>query len=490
MSITFSGLATGLDTDTIVTDLMAVERAPIDRLTAKKTSETQRLKAYAQFKAKLDNLKTAVADMSITSQVRTTSVSLSSEDAFTATTTSGAVGSYKVSVVQLSQVQKTVTRGFSSNSESVLGTGTISVNGTDIAVTEDNNSLLGLVSSINKLSGTTGVQASIINDGTDDSPYHLVFTGKDAKTNFTIDESKLGLTTAGDLDFEINDVQSAQQAVAIIDGITVVSDTNTITGAINGVTLNLNSVNAAISSGSQIEGEEDVDPWNWQTPPVYETTKMDIKSDTGALKEKVTTFVTAYNEAMEWILSGYDEFGGSSAIPDSTDGSTADTELGAVLRGDATINSMKRQLQGVLTNSVKNSGKFHILSEIGISTNLNGTLKQDNTKLDAALQDNFDDMVSLLSGDDETAGVMKNFNSLLLNLTSSSKGMYAVKKTAYDSAVKSFDSQLNQMELRMTKREAILRSQFTAMESLISSLNAQGDFLTQQMNALNGTSNS
>ncbi len=483
MSITFSGLATGLDTDSIVTDIMALERAPIDRLTAKKNSETERLKAYAQFKTKLDSLKTAVGDMSVTSQVRSTSASLSSEDSFTATTTSGAVGSYKVSVAQLAQVQKTITRGFSSNSSALLGTGSISVNGTEIAVTDDNNSLLGLVQSINKLSTTTGVQASIINDGSTDAPYHLVFTGKDATTTFTIDESNLSLAAPGDIDFETSNVQEAQKAVAIIDGITVVSNTNTISGAISGVTLNLTSVDATSSSGI---AEDGVDPWEWDTPPVYQSTTMDIKGDTEAVKEKVTAFVTAYNEAMEWILSGYLEFGGSSEVVAAEDGSTEEAELGSVLRGDATINSMKRQLQGVLSSAVENSGKYRILSEIGITTNTNGTLKQDNTKLDAALADNFDDMVSLLSGDDETAGVMKNFNSLLLNLTSSSTGMYAVKKNGYDSAVKRFDSQLELMEIRMTKREAILRSQFSVMEALVSSLNAQGDFLTQQMDALNG----
>lgn len=487
MSITFSGLATGLDTDKIVTDIMALERAPLEKLTAKKTSETTRLKAYAQFKEKLDNIKTAVADMSITSQVRSTSVSLSSEDSFTATTTSGAIGSYKVSVAQLSQVQKTITRGFSSNTEAVLGTGAISINGQNITVNEDNNSLLGVVESINKLSEKTGVRASIINDGTEDNPYHLVFTGKDAKTEFTIDESQLGLDAPGDIDFLSNDVQSAQQAVAIIDGITVVSDTNTISEAINGVTLNLNSVDATLSGGTPEEG---VDPWNWQTPPTYQSTKMDVTSDTGALKEKVTAFVTAYNEAMEWILSGYEEFGGSSEVPEVEEGSTEEAMLGSVLRGDSTINSMKRQLQGMLTGAVKNSGKFHILSEIGITTNMNGTLKQDNTTLDEALADNFDDMVYLLSGDDKTAGVMKNFNSLLLDITSSTKGMYAVKKNAYNSGLKRFDSQINQMELRLTKREQNLRRQFTAMEQLVSSLNAQGDFLTQQMDALNRNNNS
>lgn len=479
MSITFSGLASGMDTDSIVKDLMALERTSIDRVEAKKADATQRLEAYAQFKEKLDNLKTAVGDMTITSQVRSTSVSLSSEDSFTATTTSSAVGSYDIAVAQLSQVQKTITSGFSSNTESILGTGTLIVNGKEISVTEENNSLLGLVDSINKMSEKTGVRASIINNGSETNPYNLVFTGQDSKSSFTVDASGLSAVTAGDIDFATTDVQSAQQAVVIIDGITVVSDTNTITKAINGVTINLDSVSTTSSGGTP---EADVDPWNWADPPVYETTRMDIKADTGALKEKVTSFVTAYNEAMEWILSGYAEFGGTSEVPEDAE---EDTLLGSVLRGDATINSMKRQLQSVLTSPVKNGGKFRILSEIGITTNKNGTLKQDNTDLDEALEDNFDDVVYLLAGNDEGDGVMKEFNSLLLDLTSSTKGMYAVQKNGYDSSVKRFDSQIEQMEVRMTKREQILRSQFYVMEQLVSGLNAQGDFLTQQMDALN-----
>ncbi|GAB6192639.1 flagellar filament capping protein FliD [Desulfocastanea catecholica] len=469
MSITFSGLATGLDTDSIIKDLMALERAPLERVVAKKTAATKRLEAFAQFKSRLDGLKTAVSAMTLTSQVQSTKVSLSSEEAFTASTSSGGVGSYNVSVTQLSQVQKNITSGFSSNNAAILGTGTITVNGTDIPVTADNNSLLGLAKSINALSDCTGVQVSIINDGSATHPYHLVFTGQDAKTSFDI-TSTLGGAIPGDLGFTTTQVQAAQQAVAIIDGITVVSDTNTITDAISGVTLNLNSVNATISDD----------------PPVYETTRMDIQADTGALKEKVTAFVTAYNEIMEWILSGYKEFGSSTRPSDSAEDADNQEELlGTILRGDPTINSMKRQLQGVLTNAIHNSGSFHILSEIGITSNLNGTLAQDNTKLDAALKNNFDDMVHLLSGDDATEGVMKGFNALLLNITSGTNGMYAVKKTAYDSSVKRFDSQIAQMELRMTKREQILRSQFNAMEQLVSSLNAQGNFLTQHIDALN-----
>jgi flagellar hook-associated protein 2 len=481
MSITFSGLATGLDTDSIVKDLMALERAPLERVEAKKASETKRLEAFAQFKSKLDGLKTAVGKMTISSQIRSNFVSLSSEDAFTATTTSGDLGSYNISVAQLSQVQKTVTDGFSSKTDSLFGTGAITVNGTEIAISADNNSLTGLADSINALSETTGVKASIINDGSASNQYHLIFTGQDASSSFTITSNLVDETPAA-IAFNTTDVQSAQQAVAFIDGIKVISNTNTITDAISGVTLNLNSVSSTSYSGTP---EIDVDPWNWADPPVYDSARMDIKADTGALKEKITSFVTAYNDIMDWILSGYDEFGKTDKVAEDTTDSTEEELLGSVLRGDSTINSMKRQLQNMLTETVNNSGSFHILAEIGISTNLNGTLQQDNTKLDAALENNYDNMISLLSGDDETAGVMKGFNSLLLNMTNGTTGIYATKKSAFDSSSKRFDSQIEQMELRLSKREAALRAQFSAMEQLVSSLNAQGDFLTQHIAVLN-----
>lgn len=480
MSITFSGLATGLDTDSIVTGLMAAERAPLERIEARKTADTERLDAFAQFKTKLDGLKSAVSDMSLTSQVRSTKVSLSSEDAFSASTTSGAVGSYNISVAQLSQVQKNISDGFSSKTDPVFGTGTIDINGTTINITPDNNSVVGLVEEINKrthktvdVNGVeteigTGVQATIINSG--DDSYHIVFTGKDSSTSFTMESSLTG--ASGTPEYNFNDtqqVQAAQQAVAFIDGIRVVSDSNTINNAINGVTLSLHDVSETSSAGP---------------PPVYVTDKMSVEADTGALKEKVTSFVTAYNDVMDWILSGYTEFGGTSAAAADTDGDE-EASLGSVLRGDPTINSVKRQLQNVLTETINNSGEFRILSEIGISTNINGTLTQDNSTLDEALEGNFDSMVALFAGDDTTAGVMKNFNSMLLDLTSTTQGIYATQKTAYDLTVGRYDSQIDQMELRLSKRELSLRSQFSAMEQLVSSLNAQGDFLTQQMSAFN-----
>ncbi len=132
---------------------------------------------------------------------------------------------------------------------------------------------------------------------------------------------------------------------------------------------------------------------------------------------------------------------------------------------------------------------MQILSEIGISTQSDGTLLQNNGKLDAALEAKFDDVVKLLAGEDAIGGVMKKFNSYLVQTTSTSDGMYAMKQDRYDAAVKRLDEQINQKETLMDKIEERIRAQFNAMELLVSNLNATGDYLTQQMDMLANLSN-
>jgi flagellar hook-associated protein 2 len=468
MSITFSGLSTGIDTDKIVTQLMELERAPITRVEAKKTAATSRIEAYAQFKTTLDDLKSAVSDMTLTSQVKSTSVSLSTSAPFTATSTDAASGSYNIAVQQLAQVQKTVSAGWASQTDPLLGSGTFTItNGqgkdTVITVSEDNNSLLGLADAINEKSADTGVKATLINDGSN-TPYRLVFTGTDSSASFSV-ASNLKAADASAIAFGTTQTQTAQQAIAYVDGIKVVSNSNTISGAISGVTLNINAVSEADATG---------------VPP-YKTSLLEIRPDSSVLKEKLTTFVSSYNKVMNWILSGYDEFG-ATATP--TDAESPEL-LGSVLRGDSSINSVKRGLQSVLS-SVINTGNssMSVLSQLGITTQWDGTLAQNNSIMDAALQDNFEGAASLLSGKDSVDGIMKKFNYYLLDVTSSTTGMYASKKKSYDLSVKRFDDQILNMEPRMAKRESSLRAQYTTMENLVSGLNSQGDFLTQQMDLL------
>jgi flagellar hook-associated protein 2 len=473
--ISFGGLATGLPTEDLVTSLMAVERQPIDRLEAEKEYESQRLKAYEQLNSRLSDLRSAAGDLNITSDVRTTSVRLSSEATVSASSNGAATGSYDIAVAQLAQVQKTVTDGLSSDTGSLLGSGYFSIGDVAIEVNDTNNSLQGLMASINSLSDETGVFASIINDGGDSDNYHLVLTGRDAATSFSVGYS-LQDSEGAEIAFSASHVRAAQQAVAYVDGIEIVS---TLSGTIAGLTINLNQVS------------EIVTPASGDDPAVYQTTTLNVEADTSTLKEKLSTFVSSYNEIMDWIESGYmtaDELDAAeAALEDGS--STEELSLAYYLRGDATVNDIKRGLQGILSDAVGNSGSLQILSEIGISTQSDGTLLQNNGKLDAALEAKFDDVVKLLAGEDAIGGVMKKFNYYLVQTTSTSDGMYAMKQDRYDAAVKRLDEQINQKETLMDKIEERIRAQFNAMELLVSNLNATGDYLTQQMDMLANLSN-
>lgn len=473
--VTFGGLATGLPTDDIVTKLMAVQRRPIVRLEKDKENEATRLKAYGQLNTRLDALKKAVDAMNITSEVRTTKVTLSSESAFTATASNASPGSYSFTVAQLAQAQKDVSIGYTSKTSATFGTGTLTVNGKAITIDATNNSLQGLMTAINTQSVTTGVNATIINDGNAATPYRLILTGKDAATNFTVTSA---LTGGLGVELDTTKTQDAQQAVIFLDNTKIVSNSNTIADVISGVTLSLNAASTKSYAGTPELG---VDSWNWVDPPKYVATTMNVVADPSALKEKISTFVSSYNKVMEWINQGYDTKTATDAT--KTDDSKEEDILSDYLRGDSTVRSVKQHLQSILTNSVNVSGSFHVLSDVGITTNKNGTLNLSSSKLDTALKNDSEGMVKLLAGEDTTDGVMKKFNSYLVDITSGTKGMYADKKNRYTTRVSRLDSQIAQKEMLMEKFEKTMRTRFNAMEQLVSSLNAQGSYLTQVTNS-------
>lgn len=480
-TITFGGLATGLPTDDIVTQLMELERLPLDRLEKQKTAEATRLQAFKQFEATLDGLKDAAGALNITSEVRTSSIQLGDNAAFSAISSGASTGSYDIAVAQLAQVQKSVGAGVTSETDSLFGSGTLTLGDEVITIDDSNNSLIGLSEAINARSETTGVSATIINDGSDDSPYRLVLTGQDATTSFTpvfdlVDGDNVAIP------FELTQVRAAQQAIAYVDGIKVVSDSNTLTGVISGVTLNLTEESPQLSAGTPEAG---VDPADWADPPVYETALMTVAPDTEALKEKINTFVNSYNEVMDWISAGYDNFGASRPTEQEIANGAEDV-LSDVVRGDSTINSTKRQLQSILSSVIDNTGSLSSLSQLGISTQQDGTLNLNNSTLDSALENNFDDITKLLAGEGETDGVMKKFNTALLDLTSSGTGIYAAKEDRYDSVIRRIDLDILRMEPLLAKKEDTMRAKFSAMETLVSELNFQSDFLTQQMDLLSG----
>lgn len=449
-SINFTGLASGMDTDMVVKSLMELERRPITRMEEDKQFQQSRLEAFKTYHDKLSALNTAVGALYLSSSVRESRVSLSSEDYITANVSSAQPGTYKVTVERLAQVQKSVSESaYASRTDKVFGTGdlALTVGGKShaISITQDNNTLEGIASAINTGSSTHGISAAIVDNGNEAGDrYYLVLTGADSSMDFTLDSTGLA---GGTETLSVAKTQDAQNAIAYIDGIQITSKTNTIENAVSGLTLTLESV-----SPEKVPGE--------LTP-----TTVTISLNKDSVKEKIESFVTAFNDIIAFI-----------------GGQPTEEEPGAgMLAKDSMANMARRKLQNLLVTQVKGTDTFKALSQLGLSTNKDGTISLDSSKLTKAVEENFDDVTKLMAGDD---GIFKQYRNYLNNLLSSSTGLYAARQQSTKRITDRIDKDIGQMEFRLEKREQVMLKKFSIMEKLVSGLNAQSNYLSQQMDML------
>ncbi len=443
MAISFGGLATGLDTNSIIEQLMNAERAPLVRLEADKTWMNNRLSAFTELDARLKSFASSIGTLGDKDQLQQRRVTSDSTDYFTASVddTASLDTNYQVDVIALAQVEKDYSdTGFASKTDETFGAGTITINvdGTDhtIAITSGvNNSLDGIMQAIND--ADIGVSASIVNDGDPTNPYRLTMSGDTVGQEFTISDDTVGLGT-------FTESQAATQAHIKVDGLDIYNSSNTIEEAIPGVTLNLVKADASVS------------------------TKVSVELDNSSIKGKINAFATGYNDVISFISS-------QSTIGDTD---------GGVLAGDSGINAMKRHLQDWLTTQFSNGGSFSSISQLGLETQKDGTIKVNDTTLSAAIDSDIDSVVSLLSGPNGDDGIAVTFQEYLESQTSSTDGMLAGRETNITSGLSRLDDRIEQMEMRLAKREETMRSQFNAMELLVSSMNAQSDYLTQALSGL------
>ncbi|BCA79147.1 flagellar filament capping protein FliD [Desulfuromonas sp. AOP6] len=438
MSITFGGLATGLDTNAIIDALMEIERRPIDRLEREQSYLKSRLDAFKSFDGILSKLQGKFEALDTQDEVRSYTAKAGSDEFFGVSTSGTALpGNYQIEVQNLAQLQKDVSGGYASSSEASFGQGTITINGVDIAY--DGDSLSSLIDKIN-LANTgdtpTGVSASIINDGV--TGYRMVLTGDDASTSFTVsgNETSAGAYAAP----AFSNVQVAMQASILVDNIQIKSNTNTFDEAIPGITLDLTKANA-----------------------LGEKTSLNIAVDKEAVKTKINDFVKAYNEVFEFIAK------------------QSEADWGK----DSSFRSVKRNLQNMLTAPVGVSGSYTMLSQLGLKTERDGTLTVNDTTLTEAIENDLDGVAKLLAGESGIDGVSTLFKGYLDSITDSLDGILASRKESTDSSLRRIDLNLLRLEGRMEQKEKNLRAQYSALEDLVSSMNSQSAYLSQQLNALN-----
>ena len=448
-----SGLASGLDTETIVQQLIALERQPQNRVAQKKRQAEARKDQLNEVLSKLKSLKTAAADLkSVGLWAPVQTVDVSDPTKVTAERTGNAgIGGYQLEINRLAVAEQW---SFDYTTNTGADT-TITVNGVAITISA-NSDINAAVDAINAKT---------------DSPVYAVASGGKLVMSAKTTGAGSSFTASGST--LTNGVETKQGAPAEyrIDGQPAgswtPSETNVVETAIPGLKLTLKAVTSS---------------------PITVNVGAPT-ADTKVVKDKVKAFVEAYNSTVELVRRKIDE----DKVRDPQNNIdlvkgvlSHDTMLGGIL------SRMRTELMG---ETLGNPADLDELAELGITTGaaagtgtvssdaVKGKLVLDEAKLDEALAGRSADVRRLLSGADGVDGFAQRFEALLDPVTTLD-GEMEDRIDSADSEIKRHNEAIDRMELRLAAREKMLRAQFTAMEQALQNSQSQGNWLGSQLAAL------
>ena len=428
--ISFSGIGSGIDTDSIIESFVYSERAPIRAMEEKVDDYSSRLSNVQGLNSKLQSLQTLMSDMSSIGEFLAYSATSTDEDAVTVTASGEATpGTYKVNVNALAQAERRYSSGFAEvdvAGAAGSGTLTIDVGGDTVDITvEATDTIEDVVNKINA-SGLE-VTAGIFNDGTSN---YIQVSGKETGVENAISITEGAGLTLGLDDATANIYQAAQDASITFDGYTVTSASNTIEDILPGVTITLN--------------DESADDFY-----------VKIEADPAEIQGKVEEFVSTYNDIMNMIQRD--------------NGS------------DSTMRTLQMQLSSMIASEVAGLGSgFSALSQIGISTNSDSTLSLDTEELEDAINSDPQSVAKLFTGtdDDSVDGMSDMLDSLIETYVSSVDGILTAQETGINDAIRRLEDSILQAEQRVDEYEEGLRAQFTQMEVMLSELSSQSSYLS------------
>jgi flagellar hook-associated protein 2 len=460
-SSTSAGAAGGsvIDVASLVSQLVAAAQAPQENIIQTQTQAvTSEMSAVGQLKSALSTFQSSLSTLDTPSAFGSLTATSSDSTAFTATVSpSATLGSYSVSVTQLAQAQQLVSNTAFSSSSSTVGTGTLqlSLGGSSFSVTIDssNDTLSGIAASINSASGNPGIEASVL---TGSKGAYLVLnsslTGSANTISIAETDSGSGLSA---LTYATGGANYTQQTAPLdaafsIAGIGYTSPSNTVSGALSGVTLNLQATTSS--------------PAN-----------LTIADNTSAIQDNIQSFVTAYNT----LQGGLSQLGGYDAT----------TSTAGPLMGNGALEGAQSQIRSALYSVVDTgSSTYNTLASIGITSNSDGTLSLNASTLSAALSSNFSAVSNLFSG---TGGIASSLNTALTDELGSSGPIQSLSQSlvAQNNAL---TQQSQQLTTQMSALQASLTQQYSVLNTLLSRLQSTSSYLTQAFatlpNAPKGTS--
>ncbi|TMB58921.1 MAG: hypothetical protein E6J56_01460 [Deltaproteobacteria bacterium] len=439
--ITVGGLATGIDTNSIIDKLVALEKRPVALLGVEVQDVQATQTSINTLGGKLSTLRSAAHALGTTDGVLVRAATSSDTDVLAAAAGAGAQpGSVALTITQLARGSVAgATVGVASATSTVasgpgtfqfqVGSGTVKSVNVDATTT-----LQGLATAINALDA--GVTASAVNLGTASAPdFRLEIaskaTGATSTVTVTHDDTALAVQTA----------QAGQNAQFTVDGFsgTFERESNTFGDVLPGVTVTLRNRGTAT---------------------------VTVADDADAITAKVKTLVAAFNDIVTFVT-------GESQVTETQDKS--DVALGS-LATDSTVKHLVARLHEVFSESV--GGAYTNLSSLGLATQQDGTIAFDEGKFRTALGSDSTAVAATFAGAGTASGVAKDLSALIDGMTGSG-GTLALHTTALNDQIRSLQDQIDAGQREVDAFEVNLRQQFTALETFVSGLKNQGSFLQQ-----------
>lgn len=445
------GLGSGLDINSLVSQLVAAEKAPRQaQITRAQTSTVTSLTALAQFKGALSSFNSALSPLKSVESFAARGATSGDNDVFTATASSSAQpGSYEIEVESLASAHQISSNAFADGAGQVVGTGTLTISvgekSFSISVDEEHATLAQIRDAINRATGNDNlVTASIINaaDGA-----HLVLSSeKSGAANAIVvtqeggDGGLAALEYSAENPDNYREARPAADAIVYISGFAHHSATNTITDAIDGVTITLK------------KADDD------------RTHSLTIANDTVAVTQRARKFVEEFNTLAKKIaeLRGYD----------------AATQKAGPLLGDALLRSVEAELRSNISNPVAGlDGVYQTLASIGITTQRDGTLGLDAAKFAAALEADFEGVARLFGSEN---GVASRLSRAIDARLATEAEINTRTKQLNDKSL-SLQKELQTLEDRMLKVQQRYLAQFTALDSMLANMQNTSNYLATQL---------
>jgi flagellar hook-associated protein 2 len=478
MAISSQGIGSGLDVNSIVTQLVAIEKQPLTQLKSKASTIQTQLSTFGTFKSQASSLGDAAATLALSSGWNLQSA-VSSNTSAVAVSLSGTAtaASLSVEVEQLAQAQSSASAGVSAGS-AIGATGIITIqlgswSGTPTAQTFTAGTSSAVDVSIDSADTTSqiaakinaanaGVTATVLRDGVNERLV-LRSTSTGATSGFSV-------TTSGDPgvgQFAMNDAggpvdptnaspvsgmslnQLAVDAKVKINGVGVSASSNKLTDIVPGINLQISQTTSA---------------------PVA----INVSDDLAAIQKNVQTFIDAYNALNSTIAT--------STKYDAT------TKTGGPLQGDFTTLGVQSTLRSVL-GSTSSGSTFSRLSDAGIERQTDGSLKLNTTKFTTALAD-LTNLKSLFTTDNGNAAT-NGFGIKVRDVARSFvafDGRISTKTTSLQDALSRNSKDQSKVNDRAATVEANLRKQYAALDTEMAKWTGLSSYVTSQIAQWNKTS--